>query len=242
MLNRLYLPDGKNLNTMIWGQAGSGKTVFIESTLKQFLMQNKDPSLRVFYISPKNEGFEWTQEIHYTLDNVFKAMQKKRAVAFYPNMDYLEEDVDSAINHIFDLQSSNPDSKFVIIIDDAQVFLSARKSASPAHKRLALTGRSRNIKGIYVAHNIVFAKELESQIDVLVGFNNPSPIHYRSAIERFDFDPEPFADLLREKEYGFVWFDLKVGEPKLMNPIEIENKTPKQEIPKKPSKTPSTGF
>ncbi len=242
MLNRLYLPDGKNLNTMIWGQAGSGKTFFIESTLKQFLLQNKDPSLRVFYISPKNEGFEWTEEIHYELDSAFKSMQKKRVVAFYPQMENLEEEVDFAINSIFDLQSNNPDSKFIIIIDDSQVFLSSRKSASSAHKRLALTGRSRNIKGIYVAHNIVFAKELESQVDVLVGFNNPSPIHYRSAIERFDFNPEPFADLLREKEYGFVWFDLKVGEPKLMNPINVENKTPNQDIPKKASKPSYTAL
>ena len=57
MLNRLYDPDGSNLNTMIWGQAGSGKTVFIEQTIKEFLVANKDPMLRIIYISPKNEGF-----------------------------------------------------------------------------------------------------------------------------------------------------------------------------------------
>ena len=242
MLNRLYLPDGSNLNTMIWGQAGSGKTVFLEETMKRFLKQNKDPDLRIFYISPKNEGFEWSKQIHYSLDKALDGMKKNRLVAFYPSMDYLEEDVDDAINSIFDLQASNSNSKFVIIIDDSQIFLSARKSASSAHKRLALTGRSRNIKGIYVAHNIVFAKELESQVDVLVGFNNPSPIHYRSAIERFNFDPEPFAEQIRSKKYSFVWFDLRNEKPNLMNPIEIGESTPKQEIPKKGSKTPSTGF
>lgn len=230
MLNRLYDPNGSNLNTMIWGQAGSGKTVFLEETLKQFMIQNKDPSLRIVYISPKNEGFEWTNQIHFTIENVFKGLEKNRVVAYYPQMDYLEESVDEIINGTFDLQSGNENSKFVIIIDDAQVFLSSRKSASSAHKRLALTGRSRNIKGIYVAHNIVFARELESQVDVLVGFNNPSPIHYRSAIERFDFNPEPFADKIKEKKYSFVWFDIQSGSPKLMNPIEINTPNPKNEI------------
>tara|TARA_R100000655_G_scaffold8784_2_gene22606 strand:- start:62 stop:769 length:708 start_codon:yes stop_codon:yes gene_type:complete len=233
MLNRLYQPDGSNLNTMIWGQAGSGKTVFLEETMKKFLKQNKDPNLRVFYISPKNEGFEWSKEIHFDLEKAIGALKKNRLSVFYPQMDYLENDVDEAINSIFDLQASNENSKFVIIIDDSQIFLSPRKSASSAHKRLALTGRSRNIKGIYVAHNIVFAKELESQVDVLVGFNNPSPIHYRSAIERFNFDPEPFADKIREKKYSFVWYDLRNESPNLMNPIEIGERPPKTELPKK---------
>ena len=232
MLNRLYDPDGSNLNTMIWGQAGSGKTVFIEQTIKEFLVANKDPMLRIIYISPKNEGFEWTKNIQYRLDDVFKGLKKIRVVAYYPQIDYLEESVDELINMTFDLQMSNPDSKFTIIIDDSQIFLSSRKSASPAHKRLALTGRSRNIKGVYVAHNIVFARELESQVDVLVGFNNPNPIHYRSAIERFDFDPEPFADKIREKKYSFVWFDIQSGTPKLMNPIEIKSRNPKNKIDK----------
>ena len=35
MLNRLYDPDGSNLNTMIWGQAGSGKTVLIQDRFQK---------------------------------------------------------------------------------------------------------------------------------------------------------------------------------------------------------------
>ena len=42
MLNRLYLPDGANLNVMGWGQAGSGKTVFFQTTLDKFLKKNKN--------------------------------------------------------------------------------------------------------------------------------------------------------------------------------------------------------
>ena len=50
MLNDLYLVDGKKLNVIIWGQAGSGKTFFISNTVSGFLRQTKDPMYRVIYI------------------------------------------------------------------------------------------------------------------------------------------------------------------------------------------------
>ena len=59
MLDRLYLPDAHHLNTMIWGMAGSGKSVFIDHTLRGFLKQNKDKELRVVIIAPKNEDYVW---------------------------------------------------------------------------------------------------------------------------------------------------------------------------------------
>jgi len=220
MLDRLYLPDGKNLNVMLWGQAGSGKTFFMENTLQAFLSSNKDPKLRVLYISPKNEGFAFADAIVGTVDQAEEKLREKRVVALYPSMEGLEAQVDDAINMVFDFQATNKETSWIVIIDDAQVFLSSRRSASDAHKRLALTGRSRMIRGIYVAHNVVFARELEGQVDLLVGFSNPNPIYYRQAIERFDFDPEPFSEALRERPYSFVWFDTRSDGARLMSPIE----------------------
>ncbi len=34
LLNKLYKPDGKNLTTLINGQAGSGKSYFLKNTLQ----------------------------------------------------------------------------------------------------------------------------------------------------------------------------------------------------------------
>ena len=220
MLNRLYNPDGSNLNVMLWGQAGSGKSVFIEQTLKSFLRIHKSEYLRVVIISPKNEGFEFGNIVN-DLNQLSKSISKERVSVLYPEMTNLDETVDEAINMCFDYQAQEPKTHFVFILDDSQVFLSSRKAASDAHKRLALTGRSRHIKGIYVAHNIVFARELEGQVDLLCGFSNPNPIYYRSSIERFNFDPEPFAESLRERPFSFVWFDTRESGPKLMNPIKI---------------------
>jgi hypothetical protein len=217
-LKRLYEPDGKNLATMVWGQAGSGKSFFIEQTVKDFLRANKSPDMRILYISPKNEGFESTKPV-YDGNAVFKRLKKHRFVAWWPSMENLNEQVDDVINGVFDIKASNPKFKCCIIIDDAQVFLSSRKASSDAQKRLALTGRSKHIKAVYVAHNIVFARELEGQIDLLCGFSNPNPIYYKQSIERFNFDPAPFAEPIRELPYSFVWYDFRDAAPRLMRPI-----------------------
>jgi len=221
MLKRLWGVDNKSLNVVLWGQAGSGKTVFVETTLKQYLKQSKDKNERIVYISPKNEGFE-DYELVVNLDDLPQAISKNRVVRFYPqDMAYLEQDVDETIDLVFRMQQKNPKSTYVIVLDDAQVFLSSRKAASPQLKRLALTGRSRGIRGIFIAHNIVLNRELEGQVDLLVGFTNPNPTYYKQSIERFEFDPEPLNEPMRENPYSFVWYDMRNKEPVLMAPLEL---------------------
>tara|TARA_Y100001963_G_scaffold160044_1_gene267377 strand:- start:1125 stop:1814 length:690 start_codon:yes stop_codon:yes gene_type:complete len=223
MLDRLYLPDGANLNVMGWGQAGSGKTVFFQTTLDKFLKKNKNEKLRVVVIAPKSEdwdlGKKRTQIVH-NLESLERSIAENRMTVLYPSIDGLEDTVDEAINMTFDYQQSNPESSFIVIIDDAQIFLSSRRAASDALKRLALTGRSRRIKGVFIAHNVVFSRDLEGQVDLLVGFSSPNPIQDRASIERFNFDPEPFREPLRIRPFSFVWFDTRDGEPKLMAPID----------------------
>ena len=222
MLNDLYEVDNSKLNVMVWGQAGSGKSYFLEQTAGAYLRGNQDPYYRMVYIAPKGEGFEsllGKKEKPVTnLEDFEKSVMRQRTTVFYPSMADLDLQVDEAINTMFDLRDQNPDLKCVIIIDDAQVFLSSRKAASDAHKRLALTGRSRGLRAIYVSHNIVFARELEGQITHLVGFSNPNPIYYKQAIERFNFDPAPFQDDINSKQYSFVYYDV-TKQPVLMAPI-----------------------
>lgn len=172
----------------------------------------------MLYISPKNEGFEDRKPESDPM-KVLKRLRKERFVAWWPYMEDLSEQVDFMVDAMFELQRANPKMGITIIIDDAQVFLSARKAASEAQKRLALTGRSKRIKPIYVAHNIVFARELEGQVDLLLGFSNPNPIYYRQAIERFNFDPEPWGEAIRERPYSFVWYDTREGSPRLVAPL-----------------------
>ena len=226
VLNDLYFPDGTGgrLNTLLWGQAGSGKTTYLETTLHHFLKLNKDPEFRVVYISPKHETL-LDQEPLYNIAKLEKQLVKNRFVVIFPSMESLEADVDYIIDTLFDLRMANPPGKnskgfsATVILDDAQIFLSSRKDASPAQKRLALTGRSKMIRGIYVSHNVVFSKALEGQVSTLIGFSTPVPSYWKQSIERYGYDSEEFADQLVTNPFSYVWFDTKTRIGELNAPI-----------------------
>ena len=218
-LDDLYMPDGKRLGVQIYGQPGSGKSFFIEHTLKAFLKKNKSEHLRVIYVSPKHEPILDKEPI-YDLAKVEKHLKKNRMAVFYPSPDFYEQDVDALIDLTFDIREFNPDFKAVVIIDDAQVFLGSRASATPAHKRLVLTGRSKMIRVVYVSHALVMHKLLEGQMSYLISFTNPLPLEYRNAIQRFGYDPSIWEEQMKTTQYAYVWFDTRTREGKLHAPID----------------------
>ena len=219
-LDDLYLPDGKRLGVQIYGQPGAGKSYFLEHTLKAFLQKNKNEHLRIIYVSPKHETILEKEPI-YDLSKMEKHLKKNRMAVFYPSPDFYEQDVDSLIDLIFDIKEFNPDFKATIIIDDAQVFLGSRASATPAHKRLVLTGRSKLIRVVYVSHALVMHKLLEGQMSYLISFTNPLPLEYRNAIQRFGYDPAEFEEPMKNTPYAYVWFDTRTRVGKLHSPLEL---------------------
>lgn len=223
MLKDMYYPSGKSLHKLVVGQSGSGKSYFIEETVKAFLKGVKDPDFRMVYFSPKNEGFidmmDKKQKPVHDVGGMLKQIEKHRVVVFYPDATGLEETMDDTINALFDLKDENPDFKVSLIIDDCQVFLSSRKRSSDAFTRLALLGRSRNINAVYVSHAVVLNKSLEGQIDQMAFFTLPAKTHWKQTEERFGFNPEPYMEQLRQVQYSFLYVDIRSGMVQPMNPI-----------------------
>ena len=218
MLEELYLPDAKRLNVMIAGQPGSGKSFFMENTLREFLKQNKSKYLRVIYISPKEETI-------LDLDPIFpedleKHLRKNRVAVVFPDPRHLMEDVDYCIEQVFDIQASNEKFKGVVIIDDCQTFISSRKDASTELRRLPLTGRSRNIRAIFAAHAMILNKAMEGSMQYLLNFTLPQPMFFKDAQRRFGFDPEPHQEYLRNTDYGYVMYDITKDVAREMPPID----------------------
>lgn len=231
MIDDLFLPNGKSLHKVVVGQSGSGKSTFLEKSAASFLRSNDNPTFRMIYFSPKHEGFidllprdrkKRVIGLTHDLDSMLKSVEKNRLTVFYPDPMDLEMILDETINSLFDMKEINPDMKATLIIDDAQVFLSSRKQASDANRRLALLGRSREINAIYVSHALVMNKSLEGQVERLFFFTLPAPIHYKAGIERYGFDPAPYVDDLKMKPFSFIDFDVRTGSARRMNPIPLE--------------------
>ena len=117
----------------------------------EFMKKNDDPDYRLLYICPKHEMRLGEKDPIVSVDKIGKAMRKNRAVIFYPNPYDVEAEVDYAIELMFQMQQQNEGFKATIVVDDAQTFISSRKAASQAFRRLALTGRSKNIRFVAVA-------------------------------------------------------------------------------------------
>lgn len=220
MLDDLYLPDGKNLTSMVVGAPGSGKSFYIKNTLRQFSSQNKDENLRIIYVCPKQEMELGEGNLIGTFD-LEKHLRKNRIAVIYPNINYIDSEVDYIIDTLFDIKKSNPKFKATLVIDDAQIFISNRKSQSTALRRLALTGRSKKIRAVLVSHSFVFSRDLEGSTSLILNFRMPVKMLMADAHKRYGYDAEQYMSELSQNEYSYVYFDVTKGESKLMKPLEL---------------------
>jgi hypothetical protein len=228
-IDRLLKPDGQNLTAVVWGRAGSGKSFAVEHWSRIAIKSRAyGQEWRLIYVSPKHEGFEGLSigkkkvVPMYDVESVVDNVRKNRVSVWYPeNVSQMNIDLDFLIGSLYEYQEQNPEFSATLILDDAQTWLEVRKSNSIEMKRLILTGRSKRIKTVLVAHSIVINKMLEGQVDLIIGFDTGNPIYWRSAIERFNLDIEPYAEAIKEKKYSFLWFDVNEQNPVLMNPLDV---------------------
>tara|TARA_R110000824_G_scaffold311651_2_gene498789 strand:+ start:224 stop:901 length:678 start_codon:yes stop_codon:yes gene_type:complete len=220
-LDDLYFPDGKTLTTFCVGRPGSGKSYFLKNTILQAMKDNKNKDWRIIYICPKSEMSLGDKNLVGTYDMV-KHLKKNRVAVIYPNIDYLDEEVDYIIDTLFDIKTSNPNFKATLVIDDAQIFINNRKGQSKSLRRLALTGRSKMIKPVLVSHSFIFSRDLEGSTSTILNFTLPVKMLAADAHKRYGFDAEEYMVELSETPYSYVYFDVVSGKSKLMPPLEVK--------------------
>tara|TARA_R110002020_G_scaffold432573_3_gene642610 strand:+ start:2500 stop:3198 length:699 start_codon:yes stop_codon:yes gene_type:complete len=227
-IDRLLKPDGKNLSAVVFGKAGSGKSTAIEEWAKSAIKSRSyGKDWRLIYVSPKHEGFEGMKigkkkiTPQFDIEEVVGSLQKNRMAIWFPeNMNSIDLEFDFLVSSLYDYKEANPNFSATIILDDAQVWVEARKTNSNEMKRLILTGRSKQIKTVLVSHGLVINKMLEGQVDLIVAFDSGNPIWWKSAQDRFNLDLETHSEALKSKPYSFLWYDMKDENPILFDPIQ----------------------
>ena len=225
-LNELFYPDGKSLTVQVIGKPGSGKSFWLKNMIRAFMNQCDDPDFRLIFVCPKQEMlFDWLpdkkKQKPIGVDKLENYLRYNRIAVVYLDPEYIEAEADYAIDLLFAIKRANPDFKATIFVDDSQVFISSRRAASQSFKTLALTGRSKGIRFVAVSHSVVYSKDLEGAVSYLVMFSLPLKLFHRDAKARYGFDPEPYMEKMREKEYSYVIFDVTKATSQLMNPLEV---------------------
>tara|TARA_R100001086_G_scaffold94167_1_gene46831 strand:+ start:3613 stop:4371 length:759 start_codon:yes stop_codon:yes gene_type:complete len=242
LIEKLFLPDGSAyaLSSAMAARSGSGKTTLLTRLIHDSRTNPKFKETRFIYISVKEEHlFGGDVEPTADIGEALKSMTENRLTVFYPiDSEYYETDVDSIIEGVFKIagqkrKKKDPIPSFVIIIDDANILkgFDSRGQPSPMVKKLAIAGRSKRIRGMFITHRLGnLPRIMNGNLSSLVIMNiNPMDNEYARKIFGIDF--ESIVDGLGEFRWAYV--DLLDESIHKYNPIEPVEYKPK---PKKKSK------
>lgn len=229
LIENLFLPDGGPyaLSSAMAARSGSGKTTLLTRLIHDSRKNPKFKETRFIYVSVKEEhlfgpDIEPTAEV----DEALKSMRENPVTVFYPvDAEYYENDVDDIIAGVFRMsgekrKKNEPIPSFVIIIDDANILkgFDSRGQPSPMVKKLAIAGRSKRIRGMFITHRLGnLPRLMNGNLSALIVMNiNPMDNDYARKIFGVDFD-----SIIGELgEYRWAYVDLLEETISRYNPIE----------------------
>ena len=228
-LNRLYNPDGKNLGSLIAGLSGSGKTTATISTLQQAI-KSKDfgEFHRFVIIDPKTQvgDYDVLADPIRDIGKMFDSISKERVSLFWPDLETLEEDVSAIVDGIFAMSDQEPKSSFTMILDEASILITPTK-ISTSLKRLAVQGRAKRIKPVFISQRPIVNRWTDANLSNLLLFNT-MPVDFDTLSKRWGVKFEQHADDLRSTPYSFLWFNMEKATFKTMEPVELPKPKPKR--------------
>lgn len=225
MIRRLFLPDGGSysLSTAMSARSGSGKTTLLTRLITEARKDEAFKETRFIYVSVKAEHLFKEKKLKPVSDvyAALKHMRKNPITVFYPSEpEFYEADVDSLIDSIFQLSDQNPTASFVIIIDDANILKGFDNRGIPSQqiKKLAVAGRSKRIRGMFITHRLAnLPRLMNGNLSALVVMSvNSMDLDYSRKIFGMDFEP------LSEELGGYRWSVVDLIEEKTyrFNPVE----------------------
>ena len=221
-LERLYHPDGKHLGGLVAGLSGSGKTTAVITTLQQAMKNNKFGEYhRFIVIDPKTQygDYDKLSEPIMDMKKALKSIRKERMTVYFPDLDYLEQEVSYIVDYLFSLADTEPKSSFTLVLDEASILITPTK-IPPALKRLSVQGRAKRIKPIFISQRPIVNRWTDANLSTLLLFNT-LPVDYDTLSKRWGVDFHKIGESVRETDYSYIWFDMEKGTSKLMTPVEL---------------------
>lgn len=227
-LNRLYNPNGKQLGTLISGLSGSGKTVATVSSLQQAIRSSDFGELHRFVIiDPKHQtgDYDILAEPTTSMSKVKKSVRKNRVTLFYPDLQYLEEEISEIVDYMFRL-SDTKGTSFTFVLDEASSVITPTQIPESL-KKLVVQGRAKNIKPVFISQRPIVNRWTDSNLSTALFFRilrTDADVLKR----RWGIEFEDMADRLQNEPYSFLHFDLETTKIDLMKPLPLPKPSPKK--------------
>tara|TARA_R110002012_G_scaffold309294_1_gene516221 strand:- start:1475 stop:2215 length:741 start_codon:yes stop_codon:yes gene_type:complete len=228
-LERLYHPDGKSLGALVAGLSGSGKTTAVLTTLQHAIRKGSGfgENHRFVIVDPKVQpgDYDLLAEPSTSAEDALHKIRKERVVVLWPDLDFVQEEVETLVSGLFNMADSSPEHSFTFVLDEASILITPSR-IPPALKRLAVQGRAKRIKPVFISQRPIVNRWTDANLSTLLLFNT-LPVDADTLGKRWGVAFDDHADSIRETPYSFVWFDMEKATFTAMEPVEL---------PKQPTK------
>ena len=85
----------------------------------------------------------------------------------WPDLENLEQEVGDVVDYIFDMANSEPRSSFTLILDEASILITPTRISTPL-KRLALQGRAKRIKPVFISQRPIVNRWTDANLSNLL--------------------------------------------------------------------------
>jgi len=228
-LERLYSPDSVELGTLAAGLSGSGKTTALITTLQQAVAS---PSFgeyhRFIIVDPKTQAgdYDLLAEPISDLRTFTKSVQRERVSLLWVDVEELEDAVDYVVNLMFSISDQSPETSFTFVLDEASILITPSRIPA-ALKRVSVQGRAKRIKPVFVSQRPIINRWTDANLSNLLLFRT-LPVDADTLGKRWGIDFTKSDEVLREKPFSFLWFDLNSGTITPMNPLPLPKPKPKK--------------
>ena len=227
VITDIYQPTNQSLHTLIFGKSGSGKTYMNKHLLMAAISDTKNFPLshRFIVIDPK------TQQGDYDIfadpidglnpQETAESLGKNRVTLVWPPYGYTADICDSIIEMLFDLSDEIRGFSATFILDEAGEVIS-HNSMPDSIGKLAVQGRSKNLKGVFLNQRPILNRKLDSQVETMYLFDMIE-IDADNLMKRWGISHDKWFPKIRGKKHSFLGINFVENTEKMFAPIELIN-------------------
>jgi hypothetical protein len=223
-LERIFQPDSSHLGSLVSGLSGSGKTTAVKYGLVNAI-SSKDfgKKHRFVIVDPKVQlgDYDLLSDPITDLTAAKASIRKNRVTVYWPDLEWLEDDTSTLIDHVFALSAEDPETSFTFVIDEAATLIDGNRIPL-AIKKLSVQGRSKRIMPIYISQRPILNRWTDSNMSNMLLFRI-LPVDADVLSKRWGLDFHSFSEKVASRPYSFIWFDLETANMTMMAPVPIDD-------------------
>jgi len=225
LIEAIFQPTNQSLHTLIFGKSGSGKSYFNIHLLKAAISDRISfpKNHRFIIIDPKTQPGDYDQ-ISTPLDGlnpkeIAESISENRVTLIWPDYDNVVEIVEYIIEILFSFADAVSDFSATFILDEAGELITHTTMPKNIGK-LAVQGRAKKIKGVFLNQRPILNRKLDSQVESLILFDMID-IDSDNLMKRWGLNYDKWVPKIQEEKHSFLLVHFVNNIEQIFDPIKL---------------------